>query len=171
MTQNKILYAIIAVLVLIIIGGAFFIFIKPSTETEESGQPETNNSQSTEGQAFSEQPNKQKFDEYFTSAALAKLPAGSKFDPFKIIKTNVFSSSEQFCTTLEIKKRIPAGGISTAVYDVNAKQEIQPKTSFPQELKTGGSVGCQDLAQSAGKYEYKIYVDNVLAVVLPFEVK
>lgn len=36
----------------------------------------------------------------------------------------------------------------------------------------GGSVGCSgSLEQPAGKYEYKIYIDDVLAVVLPFEVK
>jgi len=35
----------------------------------------------------------------------------------------------------------------------------------------GGHTSCSYMTYPAGKYEYKIYVDDVLAAILPFEVK
>jgi len=84
----------------------------------------------------------------------------------------VFTSADQFCTSLEIKKTIPSGSFSVAIYDTVKKDYLQPKTVFPVELKKGGSVGCNGVIdQPAGKYEYKIYIDDVLTAVLPYEVK
>jgi len=119
----------------------------------------------------SEDPNIEKFNEYFTEVYLAKLPVGSQFDPFKIIKTTTFAAGEQFCVSLTMKKDIPAGSLAIAVYDTEIGQDNQQKSSFPQVLQQGNSTGCEGLRQSAGKYEYKIYIDNVLVAVIPFEVK
>ena len=130
-----------------------------STEAEE------------EEELLSEQPNKAKFDEYFTSAFLAKLPADAEFNPFGIVKTKIFTSIDQFCTSFEMKKTIPANSFSSAVYDKDNEEYAQPKSVFPMELKKGGSVGCEPLSYTAGKYEFKIYIDNVLTAVLPFEVR
>lgn len=124
-----------------------------------------------EEEPLSEEPNKAKFDEYFTSAFLAKLPADAEFNPFGVVKTKIFTSSDQFCTSFEMKKTIPANSFSSAVYDKNNEEYAQPKSVFPMELKKGGSVGCEPLSFTAGKYEFKIYIDNVLTVVLPFEVR
>jgi len=124
-----------------------------------------------EEEPLSEEPNKAKFDEYFTSAFLAKLPADAEFNPFGVVKTKIFTSADQFCTSFEMKKTIPANSFSSAVYDKDSEEYAQPKSVFPMELKKGGSVGCEPLSFTAGKYEFKIYIDNVLTVVLPFEVR
>ena len=160
MTNKKTLYIIIVILVLIIVGGIFFF------------SPNKSNNIPSDNSNLSEQPNKAKYDEYFTGAFLAKLPAGAKFDPFKIIKTNTFSAGEQFCTSLDMKKQIPANSLSSVVYDVNAKQNTQPRGgTFPQAMGPGGTVGCENLSQSVGKYEDKIYINDDLVIILPFEVK
>jgi hypothetical protein len=39
------------------------------------------------------------------------------------------------------------------------------------ELKAGGFMGNQPLDLPPGKYEFKLYVDDVLAINIPFEVK
>jgi hypothetical protein len=61
--------------------------------------------------------------------------------------------------------------LATAVYNTATKQDIEPKAVFPVELKAGGSIGTQPLDLPTGKYEYKLYIDDVLAVNIPFEVK
>lgn len=177
MGSNKVLYAVIVVLLLVIVGGgAYWIGSgknKPAV-TDGSSQPVTEDVQPVSEQSqqvLSEQPNQQKFNEYFTEAAVAKLPVGVEFSPFAVQKTDTFVTGEKFCTTLSMKKKILAGTLATSVYDVNSKQVVQPKSSFPQDVGPGGSIGCEDLSWPVGKYEYKIYVDDVLAVVDLFEVK
>ncbi len=172
--NSKILIVIIIVLVIIIVGGAYYFL------TQKSGKgPEANNQPAggqevaggAEEEPLSEQPNKAKFDEYLTNAYLAKLPSGVSFSPWAVEKTKVFVSSDQFCTSMDIKKDIATGTLAMAVYDGVAKQDVQPKSVFPMLVRQGNTIGCEPLSYSAGKYEFKIYLDNVLAVVLPFEVK
>jgi len=178
--SNKTLYIIIAVLAIVFIGGGLFLFLRNNSASkpasfEESPTTTLFQSESLEGEnvlSLSEQPNQGKFNEYFTAIYLAKLPAGAEFDPTKIIKTKAFTSGEQFCVNFDMKKQIPANTLSNAVYDVNAKQDIQPRMgAFPKALGPGNSIGCEPLAQPTGKYEYKIYINNVLVSVLPFEIK
>lgn len=177
MGSNKILYVIIILLLAVIVGGGVYFILNrtASPETETSGQPavsgQTPAAAVSINGTLSEQPNQAKFNEYLTKANLGKLPADEEFNPFKVAPATVFTSADQFCTSLEIKKTITSGSLSIAVYDIVKKDYFQLKTVFPVELKKGGSIGCSSLDQLAGKYEYKIYIDDVLAVVLPFEVK
>jgi len=120
---------------------------------------------------LSEEPEETKFNEYLTKAWLGKIPAGQQFDPFKVEATKSFITSDQLCTLLDIKKDINAGQLSTAIYDRVNKDYIQPKSAFPQSLKTGNTTGCTGITFPAGKYEEKIYIDDILVAVLPFEVK
>lgn len=122
---------------------------------------------------LSEQPNIAKFNGYLFSASLGKLPIGVRVGPSNFpVKTSIFSkATDTFCTNLEIKKLIPSGSWASAVYDTNSRQYIQPKSVFPIELKAGGSSGCSDLTMPPGNYENKLYIDDVLIAVLPFEVK
>jgi hypothetical protein len=122
-------------------------------------------------EVVSEEPNETKFAEYLTKVWLGKIPAGQQFDPSKIVKTKSFITSDQFCTSLDIKKDINAGQLSTAFYDRVNNDYIQPKSAFPQQLKTGGTTGCMGITFPAGKYEEKIYIDDVLVAVLPFEIR
>ncbi len=71
---------------------------------------------------------------------------------------------------MTLKKPVPSGQLATVVYDAAAKVNL-PRQIFPVELKAGGSGGCGTLMQSAGKYEYKLYLDGELTAVLPFEVR
>jgi len=183
MGNNKILYVVIVLLIAVIVGGGiYFILNKQGAKTEPTSQPPTAPAPQPPvagqtpvapiNQTFSEQPNQAKFNEYLTKANLGKLPANEKFNPFKVVATTVFTSADQFCTSLEIKKTIPSGSFSVAIYDTVKKDYLQSKTVFPVELKKGGSTGCSGVVdQPAGKYEYKIYIDDVLAVVLPYEIK
>ncbi len=87
-------------------------------------------------------------------------------------KTTIFTQGvDLFCTMMSIKKDIPAGRVGNAIYDLNAKTYVQPKTTFPGVLTAGGSGGCSSLDQPTGSYEDRIYIDNVLVAILPFEVK
>ncbi|MDD4990455.1 MAG: hypothetical protein PHW31_04080 [Candidatus Pacebacteria bacterium] len=174
--SSKILIVIIIILVVIIAGGVYYFLNQKSSQTSEvnnqpvSGQEVAGGAGAGE-EPLSEQPNKAKFDEYLTGAYLAKLPSGVPFSPWAVEKTKIFVSSDQFCTSMDIKKDIATGTLATAVYDGATKQDVQPKSVFPMLIRKGNTIGCEPLSYSAGKYEFKIYLDNVLAVVLPFEVK
>ena len=124
-----------------------------------------------ENETLFERPNTEKFNEYLKEAYLAKLPAGAKFDPSGIIKTTTFTAGEKFCQSLSMKKDIPANSFGSEVYNIDTGEIVQSKSTFPQALKQGGSVGCEDLQYSAGKYEMKLYIDDILVAILPFEVK
>ncbi|MDD5732063.1 MAG: hypothetical protein PHU42_04190 [Patescibacteria group bacterium] len=177
--NSKGLYIIIVILALIIIGAGYWFFFNNKviikTVPKETTTPTT---QSIEKQTqvidetLSEQPNQEKFKEYFTSIYLAKLPIGSEFDPRSIIKTNAFIAGEQFCTSINMKKQVPANTLSSAIYDVIAKSEAEPRGgTFPQAMGPGNSTGCQSLIETTGKFELKLYLDDTLVAVLPFEVK
>ncbi len=182
MNNKKVLYIVIVILVVVIVAMvAYFMGSKggPSTEQNIGQTPEVSTPSATTpapaaaNEPLSEQPNQAKFDEYLSSIYLGKMAVGKKIgaDGFPV-ETNAFTSgADQFCTMMQLKKTIPSGSIATAIYDTVAKSYSEPKTVFPMELKAGGSGGCENLTQSAGKYEYKLYIENVLVAVLPFEVK
>jgi hypothetical protein len=147
----------------------------PQTETATAAGTtavETTAAETQSTEQLSEQPDKAKYDEYFTEFYLGKLPLGTGANPSNLpAKTTVFTSEDQFCTVWTQKKDIPAGSISGAVYDTVAKKDFEPKTAFPMALNAGGHMGSQPLTYPPGKYEYKIYIDDVLVIVLPFEVR
>ena len=146
----------------------------PQTETTTAAETTAAETTAVETQAteqLSEQPDKAKYDEYFTDFYIGKLPLGTDANPSNLpVKTAVFTSEDQFCTVWTQIKDIPAGSISSAIYDTVAKKDFEPKTAFPMALNAGGHMGSQPLTYPPGKYEYKIYIDDVLAVVIPFEV-
>jgi hypothetical protein len=142
-----------------------------ATETASVASESSTTTSTTEVQ-LSEQPDKAKYEEYFKDFYIGKLPPGEQANPFNIPeKTTVFTSQDQFCTVGELKKTIPSGSLAIAIYDRAAGQDLNPKAVFPVELKSGGFMGNQPLDFPTGKYEYKLYVDDVLAINIPFEVK
>ena len=121
---------------------------------------------------LSEQPNKAKFDEYFSDFYLSKLPIGQKVGPPNFpTKTSTFTAIDQFCSSGTLLKEVPSGSFGYAVFDTVSKQYNLAKSVFPIKLSKGGFAGCEDLKHPKGIYEYKVYIDNVLVAVLPFEVK
>jgi len=121
----------------------------------------------------SEKPNMAKFNEYFSDFYLGKMDIGKMIgtDGFPTRTITFKSGVDLFCTMMSIKKDMPAGRVGNAIYDVNAKTYIQPRVTFPGALAAGGSGGCGSLDQPKGTYENRIYIDDVLVAVLPFEVK
>lgn len=164
--KNKTLGVVIIILLIIVVGGATYLILGGKIDFKSLTAP-----LGSSEEPLSEQPNIAKFNEYFSEASLVKFPAGKQLDPFGVTKTKIFTSADQFCISLNIIKTIPSGSLGLAVYDVNAKTYTSPKSAFPMELKSGDTVGCEDLDFPAGKYEQKVYIDDILAVVLPFEVK
>lgn len=182
MGSNKFLYVVIVLLLAVIVaGGVYFFLNKQATKIEIPNQPTvasetppalTPPPAPTNG-TLSEQSDKAKYDEYLGDIYLGTMAIGKKIDIDGFpTKTNVFTGeTDQFCTMMTLKKTISSGKLAIAIYDTVAKKDDQSKTIFPVELKAGGIGGCNYLTQSPGKYEYKIYIDDVLAAVLPFEVK
>lgn len=120
----------------------------------------------------SDLPNTAKFNEYFSDFYLGKMDIGKVIgtDGFPT-KTTLFTKGvDLFCTMISIKKTIAAGHVASDIYDAVSKTMVQPKSTFG-ELAVGGSGGCSSLDQSPGKYEDRLYIDDVLVAVLPYEVK
>ena len=141
--------------------------------TAETTAAETTAVETQSTEQLSEQPDKAKYDEYFTDFYLGKLPRGKQVGPSNIpIKTAVFIASEdEFCTIITLKKDIP-GSFSFAVYDTVAKKDFAPKAVFPVALNVGGHAWADDpIEYPTGKYEYKLYIDDTLVAVVPFEVR
>ncbi len=147
----------------------------PQSETTTAAETTVTETTVTETQSteqLSEQPDKAKYDEYFSDFYLGKLPSGTDANPSNVpVKTTVFTSKDQFCSVWTQKKDIPAGSFSGAVYDTVAQKDFEPKTAFPMVINAGGHMGSQPLTYPPGKYEYKLYIDDVLVVVIPFEVR
>ena len=179
MIEKKLICKILTVSIMLIAILAIFL---SGCKSQESAVKETAVSSTTAAETtaaetqspeqLSEQPDKAKYDEYFTEFYLGKLPKGTDANPSNIpVKTTVFTSEDQFCTVWTQKKDIPAGSFSGAVYDTVAKKDFEPKTAFPMAVNSGGHMGSQPLTYPPGKYEYKLYVDDTLVVVISFEVK
>jgi hypothetical protein len=120
---------------------------------------------------LSEQPDTNVFNEYFSYAGLGKLGGSEQFNPSSVQKTKLFGLTDQFCMIMDMKKNIPANQLGIAVYNTETKEYTRTRGYFPQELKSGNTIGCEPMEFSAGKYEQKFYIGNDLAIVLPFEVK
>ena len=165
---------LIVIVVLAAIGFGAWYVVKSGKKTN-STSTQTTTPVSTPTVTTSEQPNKTKYNEFFASYDLAKLPAGQHISPPNSMPTNTttFGSTDQLCSIMKVLKLIPSGSLSTAIYSVSTKQNAAPVSVFPGELGPGPgtSSGCGPLGVSSGKYEYKVYIDNVLIVDTPFTVQ
>lgn len=123
--------------------------------------------------ALSEQPDRAKFAEYLSDAYLGSMPVGKRIgvDGFPAPTTVFHAGSDQLCLMTQVKKSIRAGGVANSVYDAAARVDVQPRMVAPSEWPVGGSGSCGTLPGSAGKYEYKLYIENVVVAVLPFDVR
>lgn len=172
--------ALEALLILIIVGivgfvGWYVYHAKNSTDSTYNNAANTNVTAQSTVQKTSEQPNKTKFNEYFSSFTLGKLALGKQVGPPINVPTDttVFSvATDQFCTNMTLKKTIPQGSYAEANYNVSTKQSDNPtKITIPREVTRGGTIGCEPLQVSAGKYEYKAYIDGVLVIDSAYAVK
>ena len=149
-----------------------------ATTAVETTAVETTAVETQSTEQLLEQPDKAKYDEYFTDFYLGKLPLGQQMpniDPSSpgLIKTSVFIASEdKFCAVGTLKKDIPSGSFYIAVYDTVAEKDFTPKTAFPIAL-SAGDFGWKDdrINSRTSKYELKLYIDDALVAVIPFEIR
>jgi len=164
---------VVAVVVLAAIVYFSGLFGKKEAVAPTGGEPTSAEDNAPSGiTSLSEQPNIGKFNEYFKTLYLGKIPAGQELGAGVVPQiTLVFKEGDQFCTVLEAKKTIPAGAYASALYDIDSKTYVKEKMVFPEEFPIGASAGCGELPAPAGKYEYKAYLNDVPVMVLPFEIK
>ena len=158
--------------------------VTTATTVAETTAAETTAAETQATEKLSEQPDKTKYDEYFTDFYLGKLPRGTQFgpglggkwfDPDNMpVKTAVFIASEdEFCFVGTVIKGIPSGSFYVGIYDTAAKKDLISKTvGLPMALNVGDFGNAEDpIGFPTGKYEYKIYIDDALVIVIPFEVR
>lgn len=121
----------------------------------------------------SEKADAKKFSEYFQGFRFGKLAIGKKVGPKSVpVKTNVFTGKDQFCIVADFKRDIPADVLATAVYSIETAQNTIEKSMFTEVTKAGNMMSCNGPSPfPPGRYEMKIYLDDVLAGVFPFTVK
>lgn len=136
-------------------------------DTSKDTSTSVNNQQGSE---LSEKPDEVTFKEYFTELGLGKLPGDGKL-PYDLEKGNNFFVSNGKDQIVIYGNLLKDTKISNAIYDVNAKKNIREKAEFPMILGKGGFASSEPVNLPAGKYEYKIWIQDKLVGVFPFEVK
>lgn len=117
---------------------------------------------------LSEQPDSVTFRKYFSDMGIGGLPAGGEL-PYDLKRNvRVFAPGDQICLYGTIVQEVQ---VTTAIYDVKAKGFIGERQGFPQALSPGGFAGCSAIDIPVGRYEIKVYADDVLIAVIPFEVR
>lgn len=127
--------------------------------------PQTPAPTTTPSATLSEQPDQATFQKYFSEMGLGKMPTNGKFPQDLQRNATVFTTGDQICLYGNI---ILECQLRNTVYDVGAKKVIQ-EGGLPKPM-TGGFAGWEPLTIPAGKYEYKVYITDVLVAVFPFEV-
>lgn len=168
--SKKIMIAAGAI-ILVAVGGYFLMNGRQDKEKNESA--DTLPEQANGLYAPSEQANETKFNEYFKSIYLGKIAVGEKlgYEAVPQVTAAFEKGKDQYCTVLEAKKAIPEGSYASAIYDLNSKKYAKQKTTFPGSFPAGTNAGCGDIPFSAGIYEYKAYINDVLVSVFPFEIR
>jgi len=117
---------------------------------------------------FSENPDKEKFNEYFSDIGLGKLAKGAQLPGGMEQGISTFLSDESICVYGTLKKSVIIG---LAIFNPETASYEVERQDFPQALGTGGFASCGSIMVGSGKYEYKVYIEDKLVAVLPFEVK
>lgn len=127
----------------------------------------------------SEQPDRATFQKYFSMApapmGLGKILTSGNLPQELQQNVTVFAIGDQITLYGNIIKECPEPRY--AIYDVQAKKVIKEGgLSFPPiQIQSGfdavGFISVDTLEAPIGKYEYKVYVSDVLVAVFPFEVR
>lgn len=143
----------------------------PSTTTNTATTIANTNLTANTNTTLSLTPDQATYAAYFSGAVLGKMPANQDFNPSLFTQTTTYTQADKFCTSLDFKQNIALGQLSTATYNSGTKQFVRPKATFQHTITTGNSIGCEDLALNTGSYEYQIYINDILAVIMPFNVQ
>ncbi|MFC1789550.1 hypothetical protein ACFLYY_01080 [Patescibacteria group bacterium] len=170
MQNKKFIIVVILVIIVLIFGGYYFLNKSNNTET-----PFLENTQQEEEiitTTLSEEIDQSKQAEYLEEEAyLAKLPIGAEMNSLNAVETGVFGLNGQICIGFTLKKDVAPEMLATTLYDVSGKVEARVKSVYPSGLESGKRFGCEELRLSVGNYEYKVYIEDSLVKIIPFEVK
>jgi hypothetical protein len=148
--------------------------VQPAAPSEQPSLPSNKSTTPTEQTpqspsvtpTLSEQPDRATYQKYFSELGIGKMPEEVKNPPVDLQKNvSVFKAGEQICLYGTV---ILECQIRNAIYDVNARKVVK-EGGLPQAVK-GGFAGWEPIDLPIGKYEYKVYVGDVLVGVYPFEV-
>lgn len=117
--------------------------------------------------ALSEQPDKLTFQKYFSDMGLGRLPSGGKL-PFDLQKNvTIFTAGDDMRLYGTVVQEVQ---ISVRYYNVETGQVIKGSDA-PHPYPPGGFAGGETVTLPPGKYEYKVYVGDVLVAAFPFVVR
>jgi len=120
---------------------------------------------------LSDQANKNVFHEYFSELGLGKLPEGEKVGPSNFQRNvEVFTSEHQIVLYGTLLQDTQAGQVSAGIYNPEDNRFVIEKSGFPRPMSKGGFASASPVNLPAGKYEYRVYVSDVLVAVFPFEI-
>jgi hypothetical protein len=153
-----------------IVGSSLQITVTPDTSVSTP-------TATTPTATLSEQPDKATFQKYFSMTpapmGLGKILTSGNLPQELQQNVTVFAIGDQITLYGNIIKECQQPRY--AIYDVQAKKVIKEGgLSFPP-IQSGfdavGFISVDTLEAPIGKYEYKVYVSDVLVAVFPFEVR
>jgi hypothetical protein len=138
----------------------------PTAQTTTAAAPSIAPS-TTPISALSEQPDMATFRKYFADMGLGKTPADAKGP--QDIQQNVatFIAGDYITLYGTVIQAVQISGRYFNVATMNSVNAPAP----PMPLQLGGFASSSSLYLSPGKYEYKVYVGDILVAVFPFEVR
>ena len=148
------------------ISGAFGSIIGSMTFTVAPATAESAPSATAPVSTLSEQPDKATFSKYFTEMGLGKMPADAKGPQDIQRNVTAFTSGDLFTLYGTVIQEVQ---ISAKYYNVATKESVDAGGP-PTPLKVGGFGSSSTFNLPIGKYEYKVYVGDVLVGIFPFEV-
>jgi hypothetical protein len=116
---------------------------------------------------LTEQPDTAAYRKYFSDMGLGKTPADAKGPQDIQRNVTTFTAADYITLYGTVIQEVQ---ISARYYSVATKQSVNAPAP-PTPLKVGGFASSSTLTLSPGKYEYKVYVGDILVGVFPFEVR
>jgi hypothetical protein len=116
---------------------------------------------------ISDEPDQATFQKYFSEMGLGRLPADAKSPQELQRNVTGFTAGEQLTLYGTVIQKVQ---ISSKYYDMATKESFNAPAP-PTPLEVGGFASSSMFNLPIGKYEYKVYVGDVLVAVFPFEVR
>ena len=147
------------------ISGAFGGIIGSMTFTVASATAGSAPSATAPVPTLLEEPDMATFNKYFMNMGLGRMPPDAKSPQELQRNVAAFTAGDQLTLYGTVIQEVQ---ISAKYYSVATKQSANAPA--PPTLKVGGFASSSILDLPIGKYEYKVYVGDVLVGVFPFEV-